>query len=530
LSVAERASGGLTGPRVLPRVRLGLLGTILLIGGICSLPLLLYLPFYTEPFMRDEGLYAAFAQIMQHGGIPYQDAFDDKPPLIFGWFYLSFVIFGEHLWAPRLLAALLLSGTTLLMYVEGRLLFSHRYGMLAAAAFALSFSLATLETSANTEFFMLPPLVAALVTFTLGLKSGRWEWYALSGLLSGVAIATKEVSLFSWVLFIGIAAAPHLKSLGWRAYSAPGFRRSVGGLIGGCFVAFIAVIAPFAATGSLPDLFDGTVIFTLHYLGVVPLTTKLQAMARLPLYLTFVLGPWLILPVLGLLQIKSHGANGWGTLLAGWLLAGCIGILAVGRFFDHYFITLLPPLALLVPLGLTYIGKRWRSLGKKQYLPLAATLVLLMPVVVAVQIAQNATIFAKPTADERHNAKYPHDNRAPWESDGPEMGAWLAARTEPDEPIWNFGFQSEIYFYADRRSPTRFIMDRPFWYSESYVDQALVELNENKPVYVIDSAIYEKWSNGKLYTTRIKDWIVANYDYVGKVYYADIWRLKAVDS
>ena len=67
---------------------------------------------------------------------------------------------------------------------------------------------------------------------------------------------------------------------------------------------------------------------------------------------------------------------------------------------------------------------------------------------------------------------------------------------------------------------------RPFWYSDGYVDQALEELNADPPIYVIDSAIYEDWSEQKLYTTRIKDWIVANYDYVDKVFYADVWKLK----
>jgi hypothetical protein len=73
-------------------------------------------------------------------------------------------------------------------------------------------------------------------------------------------------------------------------------------------------------------------------------------------------------------------------------------------------------------------------------------------------------------------------------------------------------------------------MDRPFWYSDSYVKDALSELEDNKPAYVVDSAAYEKWANGKVYTQEIKDWIVQNYDYVGKVYYADVWRLKAVSE
>ncbi|MCI0839710.1 MAG: hypothetical protein J4O00_08795, partial [Chloroflexi bacterium] len=62
------------------------LGRIALIAAICAIPILLYLPFLAEPFMRDEGFYAAVAQQMLDGGIPYRDAFDNKPPMIFVWY------------------------------------------------------------------------------------------------------------------------------------------------------------------------------------------------------------------------------------------------------------------------------------------------------------------------------------------------------------------------------------------------------------------------------------------------------------
>ena len=497
------------------------LGRIALIAAICAIPIVLFIPFLAEPFFRDEGLYAAVAQVILDGDVPYRDAFDNKPPLVFVWYALSFVMFGEHVWAPRLLVALMLSGSTLLMYLEGRLLFSHRAGIVAALALAFSFGLATLETGANTEFFMILPLVAALYTFSMGQKTGHSRWYMAAGFLSGVAIATKHISLFVLALYLVLAAWPLLRSQGLHALASVDFRRSVGGLATGCVAAFIAVVAPFVATGTVPDLWEATVVYTLQYVNDVPTGQKLEVLRKSPLYLTLVLGPWMFLAVAGIAQMARSGAGGHGPLVLGWLAANWLGIVAAGRFYDHYYVTLLPALALMAPLGARYV----RDVRISR--PAGIALTIVFGLLLASVLSQNAHIYFQPTLEERHIAKYPHDDRAPWENEGPAFGRWIQARTEPGDGIYNFGFQTELYFYADRRSPTRFIMDRPFWTNDEYIDQALAELNAAPPLYVIDSAIYEEWSGQKLYTTEIKQWIVANYDYVGKVYYADVYRLRA---
>lgn len=530
MSIAERIPGLTVRAGAWPRITLRGLVTVLMLAAICALPLLLYAPFYNEPFMRDEGLYATVAQIMKHGGIPYQDHFDNKPPMIFGWYYASFALFGEHVWAPRLLAALLLSGTAALVYAEGRLLFSQRYGVAAALAFALSLGLVSLQVSANTEAFMLPPLVAGLVAFTLGRRTGRWWWYAPAGFSSAIAIATKDISLFSYGLFLWLAAWPHLRSSGLKAIAVPEFRRSVGGLLGGGLVALVAVVAPFAATGTLPELFETTVVYTLKYVGGPSLGTKAGSILTLPFYLAFMFGPWFVLSALGLFQAKQSQAREGALLLAGWVAANLLGIVVAGRFYDHYFTALLPGVSLMAPLGVAYIARSRRSLGRVKSLPLAATAVLALPLLTLLVVAHNADIYLKPTPEERHIARYAGDDRSAWENEGPALAAWIDARTQPDDLVYNLGFQSELYFYADRRPASRFLFDRPFWYHDAYIDEALADLETNRPAYIVDSAIYEKWAEGKTYTQQIKDWIVENYDYVGKVYYADVWRLKAVSG
>ncbi len=520
MSVAGEARTLVFGPAARPAERSLSLGRIALVAAICTIPVVLYIPFLTEPFFRDEGLYAAVAQLILDGDVPYRDAFDNKPPMVFAWYALSFLLFGEHIWAPRLLVALLLSASTLLMYLEGRLLFSHRAGIGAALALALSFGLATLETGANIEFFMILPLVAALYTFSIGRKTGQSRWYIAAGFLSGIAIATKHISLFVLVLYLALAAWPLLRSQGLSAVASADFRRSVGGLAAGCAAAFLAVVAPFVATGTLPDLWEATVVYALLYVNDVPADQKLEVLQKSPLYLTLVLGPWMLLAVAGIAQLARSGAGGHGPLVLGWLAANWLGIIAAGRFYDHYYITLLPALALIAPLGVRYLRDSRTSR------PAGIALTIVFGLLLAFVLSQNANIYFQPTPEERHIAKYPHDDRAPWENQGPAFGRWIEARTESGDGIYNLGFQSELYFYADRRSPTRFIMDRPFWTNEEYIGQALTELNADPPLYVIDSAINEEWSEQKRYTTEIKEWIIANYDYVGEVFYADVYKLR----
>src|SRR6266542_1663421 len=102
---------------------------------LCLVPILLYLPVIVSPFERDEGVYATIAQRLLRGDVPYRDLFDNKPPIVYGWYALSFLLFGEGVAAPRIVAALLLSFTTLAIFGEARMLFPRRVAYVGAGAF-----------------------------------------------------------------------------------------------------------------------------------------------------------------------------------------------------------------------------------------------------------------------------------------------------------------------------------------------------------------------------------------------------------
>jgi 4-amino-4-deoxy-L-arabinose transferase-like glycosyltransferase len=397
---------------------------VLLIGGICLLPIVLYLPFLKEPLMRDEGFFASVAQLVLDGGLPYRDAFDNKPPLIFGWYALSFMLFGESVWAPRLLVSLLLSATTLLVYVQGRLMFSQGAALIASAAFAISIGFAAFETNANVEYFMLLPMMGALVSFTMGQRTGRLPWFALAGFMSALAVLTKTTSVFNMALLGGV--------LVWSVVRRPDLQtsprgrglRSLTAFACGSGVAAALVIMPFVLSSTFDDMFEALVWYSGDYVGDVSLTTKLWIMARAPVFFLLVTGGWALLALVGA-AVQFRSGRPTMRLVVAWVASSVVAIVFAGRFYPHYDVMLLPGLALLIPAGIEELRQRCSSL------PARAGVAGVLSITCAIALALNLGIYAQPSFAERHTAKFPGTPMAEWETQGPQIADWLRERTIP---------------------------------------------------------------------------------------------------
>jgi hypothetical protein len=133
-------------------------------------------------------------------------------------------------------------------------------------------------------------------------------------------------------------------------------------------------------------------------------------------------------------------------------------------------------------------------------------------------------VYTQPTLADRHIEKYRGQGWARDETESPMLARWVQERTTAGDTIWDFGFHTELYFYADRRSPSRFMFDHPLAYNEEYAAQAIADLEAGKPAYILDTSVYEEQTDVKPYVTSVREWIEENYEYVGKVYYADVFR------
>lgn len=487
----------------------------LLLPGICLLPLLLGAPFFLEPFERDEGVYATVAQGLLHGDLPYRDYLDHKPPLIYVWYAVSFLIFGEGILAPRLMASCVWALTTLIVYKQAGLLFTRSVALLASLIFALSSSLVLLQANANTEAFMLLPLTFSLFALTKGLRTHDHGWLLVAGVAGALATLTKQVAalslLFGMVLVLtyatrerGLASA--LKDLG---LFAAGFI-SVTGL----------ALVPFILTNSLDDFYYANWTYNRLYAAEVSLSARFDAEAGGLRFLWIVAGPLLLLAILGLLKALEQRTPG-RILLGLWLVAGYGGILASGRAFPHYYVSLLPVLALLAGIGVSALSPALTRprLSTKVFVSLLAFSL-------ALSVGVNGHVYVQPSPEAKHSLRFSAVNPEP-QNKSRELASYIAATTSPHDQIYNYGRETQLYFYADRRPASRFIYDRPFWLDPPTFQQAIRDLRSTRPLLIIDTVAARSapdWD--ATHPPALQALLASDYRFVGRFEFADIYRLK----
>ena len=450
------------------------------------------------PLLSDEGEYAYAARVWSEGGLPYRDAFNQKPPNIFVIYRLCAAVSSSPA-APRYAAmlAVLLTGLALLLLTPKRWRLPAR---LAAplAYFVLSTTpVGDFGFAANTEVF------AALFTAWAVWAASRstWRWAALGGILAGAALMTKQTALWP-ILAAGVFASWR----GERRWDARGAAAFVFGVT--AFPLFW--LGYFWARGGLSFFWDCAVAGNLRYAGQADWSSAAEQgrFFAFDLGPTFLKGSWSAwaLTVFGLRGLHARWENR-GELVAVLWLAGALLAAATGLLlFPHYFLQAAPPLCLAAAYGVARLGRRsaWVALA----------VLALAPV-----MAQADFYFAKSREAVAKDLLFPSPLlETEW------LGGWLRERTAPSDRIWVFGSEPSLYVYSGRRAATRHDYVYPltmFPRSVEPLEAELAALRAAKPVYVvyvnqpISTLIGSRL--GLAFRDGVREWLAADYRLEGYV-------------
>lgn len=344
--------------------------------GLFVLVMVTRLPALLSPkALDDEQVYAVVAREMLHGGRPYLDAVERKPPLLFA-LYAQILQFGHDEWyVLHAVAALWTLATMAVLYQIGRTLFDRETGCWAALLYGLFMAWADYRNLAfNGELLMnLPAMGAVAIAFHEGRSRWRPE-LPLAGALVAIAFLLKQPS--------GIVIA----ALGLYLLT-PAYREERGlGL--GHVVAHAALLTiGFTSVFLVAGLWlwhDGILTQAIYWTvldhGVPrgPGTWAFWrgAILRGGFFLLSTLPLWLGAAESLLAGRRSGGPwRGQRAELLGLLFlfgGGLIGVAATGQFLYHYFLQLVPILALVAA---PIFAERWRGTGNTPHLlPGRATL------------------------------------------------------------------------------------------------------------------------------------------------------------
>ncbi|WP_416237209.1 ArnT family glycosyltransferase [Streptomyces marinisediminis] len=371
------------------------------------------LPSFQRPVWNpDEGFVATQARMLAAGGTLYGTVVDRKPPLL-PWLYQgAFALFGDDsLWPLRALAVLAVAGTAALVASVARRRWGGRAGATAGVLCVLaSVGLNPEDAQAATfEVFLLPCTAAAF------WYADRRRWWA-AGLAVAGAVLAKQTG--------GAVLLPVLY-LVWRGVprGAPRLRALL--------VVLAAFAAPLLATALATGL-SRTLFWTVTGSGSYATFagSELHVLGRaLGTTAVFALGAGgALLPVLTVLRRRVPRGHVLSFDLWLWLAASAVGVVTGFHFFGHYYLQLLPPLALLAAGALHLLTTDWLRLT------------------VLVSVVVSTVFVAWGSHAERDSLR--HAER---------LAATIRARTEPGERVLVWGMHPETYWLADRPPASRYL-------------------------------------------------------------------------
>jgi hypothetical protein len=307
-------------------------------------------------------------------------------------------------------------------------------------------------TAANTELFMLCPLILSLIAFLAAAAktNPRVLFMVLAGALTGIAVMFKQVAVVNWCLLVALYPVFAPREKRWRgavsfiAWSAMGLLNVLA-----------LVVLYFWRRGGLTDFVDNVFTHNLEYIGSIRASARLEYCWDTLTTLARTQAVAWVFAAAGLMVLFMTGRAKWFLLVAGWLLTSAIGVSASGYFFPHYFQQLLPPLALAAAAGAEWFA----AISVWKIIPTWARRTALSIVLAVLPAITLWPFLFKYTPAESVRKIYPGDFFA----EMPQFARRLETLTPPDKRVFVFGAEPELLFYARRASATRYIFLFPLY-------------------------------------------------------------------
>ena len=429
----------------------------------------------TFSFGRDQSIYALVGEGVLHGKMPYRDLWDFKPPGIFLVYALAQGLFGRGMVAIRVLEVLgLLASVFGFMKLAETFFDRPRAGLVGAAVAALIHAELEFWHTAQPEVFGGYITLAALILATSPAHRDRryWVWVG-TGVLFGIAFLFKP-PLGGGAFVCGAYLAKREQQ---RANSTKHGLLAMAVVGASALLPIVLCGAWFAARGAWPALRWTLAEFTPGYTALG--WKDRQAAGMLYYALEEAFFKFSALAAAGMISMAAitplHGREREGTFLVLGILAIQIaGVAMQGKFFPYHYTASLQLIGFLAGLGLY---KLWRRcVGGVGGLGGALAFVSFVVVVASMRTASRDLpqdfsdralmrlryAFRMEPYKTReaidHDTSYVADFNLGADRD---VALEVRSRTSSSDPIFVWGFEPAIYWFAERAPSSRFIYDVP---------------------------------------------------------------------
>jgi hypothetical protein len=440
----------------------------------------------------DQSLYAYVGERILDGGLPYRDAWDQKPPAVhFLYAGMRAIWPGDGVVAAADLVAAAAVGW--LLYRLGGAIGPSGAGAAAALIFLLLSNpsltrLSGIRLRSQCETFIAVLVAGAFFLLARRRRDGPSPLPIVgAGLLLGLAFTFKYNAAVFALAGVAVMWLAHRPSIGDLAR-----------LIAGFAIAPCVLLLVFALGGTLQPLYDATILYNLQYSGETydGALGPARYLLAFPVERARVDALW-TLGGAGCLILLPAALGARAHLIpVVWVAAACASIAINGsRGLPQYFVQANPGLALAAGwAGVLAWHSMRQSLGRSAWK--IAVPVGLIVLVAAWRVGDRPfpKLVEQTLFDARHAfggidrqtylARY-DDDRKYSALAGTTLGAYLRSHSADSDRVFVFGFTCAAYVEADRASASRFFWSRP----------VIVGFNADRPGYGAEGLLAELQTN-----------------------------------
>ena len=477
------------------------------------------------PLERDEGEYAYMGQLLLNGAPPYVHAYSMKLPGVSVAYALIMALFGQTPSGIHL-GLMLVNGLCALgVYLLALRLFDRDAAFPAAASYAvLSLSEFVYGVFAHATHFVVLFALAGFILLLRPATKGRTLQLFLSGLCFGLSFTMKQPAVF---LIIGA-----LLQLVWSSYHTPGTSRKtliteISLLLTGVVVPYALIVLWVLKAGAFDAFWFWTVTYVREYASGQTLAQGLSVLrGTVPLIVKPHLPLWILAGAGAIFLMAQRGRCTNRPFIAGLFFFSALAVCSGFYFRWHYFIMLLPVIALLAGAASAAIGDLLApEKNGNEWLRRMVPALMIMAAL-GYGLYQERSFFFKLSPLEASAATY---GTTPFPA-AIEIGRYIKDHTSETDRVAVLGSEPEIYFYAGRLSATGYIYmyslmeDQP--HAERMQKELIREIERSKPKYCVFARIQFSWLENPSSPQIIFNW----FESYAKEQYEQVGVIELYDS
>jgi hypothetical protein len=461
------------------------------------------------PLERDEGEYAYAGQLILQGVAPYDQAYNMKMPGIYAVYAAIMALFGQSCTGIHLGLLLVNSTTILLVFLLARYVAGPLAGVFAAAAFAvLSLSLSVLGIFAHAEHFVILFALAGTLLLIRAVDRDRAAFLFAGGALLGIGFMMKQHGI-GFILFAGLYVV--FSQLRRKPLPLRSLLPKTGALVAGVLLPFGATCLILFRAGVFRRFWFWTVTYAREYVSIVPMRAGWEIFwPQIAQTAGSAVLIWVSAGVGLLALFVSRRLRGRSALVLAFLLCSFLCTCPGFYFRDHYFILLLPAIALLSGVGLAGVCER--SAWSKARVARSLVPAFLGLAVLSHAIYQQRDLLFATDLNALSREVY-GANPFP---ESLKIAQYLQEHSSSTDTLAVLGSEPQIYFYAHRHSAAGYIYMYPLMEPQPYAKQMQEEMIQQieaaKPKFLIFVDVSTSWLTGPASDKRIFDWFQKNQD------------------